>query len=137
MIYKRCPRCGKRIQEGTKCLECTRKIRATSNRTDGIRKEYHTSRWEKEREWCLARHGYVDLYALYHDGRIKAADRVHHICEVLEEPERFHDPENHFPCSDASHHEIHRRYKSEGPEKIQKELRDYLRRWENEQKNEP
>lgn len=129
MIYKRCSRCGARIPTGTKCQKCAKEIRRTSNRTDGIRKEYKSTAWTHERLRCLERYDYVDLYALYRKGKIVPADQVHHIEEVLESPERFHDESNHFPVSAGSHTEIHWRYSHENREKVQEELRDYLRKW--------
>ena len=129
MIYKRCPRCGARIPEGTTCRKCELEKRRTSNRTDGVRKEYKTQRWKDIRQYCLNRYDNLDLYALYHDGQIIAADRVHHIVEALEAPELFYDTENHFPVSDGSHQDIHRRMKMEPREIVQDELRKYLKMW--------
>ena len=130
-MYKRCSRCGARIPSGLKCPHCKRE---DSNRRDGVRKEYHTSRWKRLREATLAAYSYVDLYALYREGRIVPADRVHHIEEALDHPEAFYDPGNLFPLSDASHHEVHRRYKDEGEALVRRELRSYLRRWKTEPK---
>lgn len=127
MIWKRCSRCGARVPTGQQC-KC-KKERPEQKRTDGIRKEYHTERWKKAREYTLKKYGYVDLYALYHNGRVTPADRVHHIKLVLDDPEAFYDISNHFPCSDASHHEIHRRYKDEDMGQVQDELRSYLERY--------
>ena len=81
------------------------------------------------REYCLRSFDFVDLYALYHDGKIIPADRVHHIVEALEDPDRFYDSTNHFPVSDASHHEIHLRMKIEGAELVRQELFGYIRDW--------
>ena len=81
------------------------------------------------REFCLNRYDHIDLYALYHDGNVVAADRVHHIVEALEDPSLFYDAENHFPISDASHHAVHWRMKIESREAVQDELRKYLKMW--------
>ena len=132
MIYKRCPRCGRRIPTGTRCESCEKERRRTANHTDGIRKEYKTKRWEHERIQCLQRFNFVDLYALYHENQILSADRLHHIVEALDAPELFHDQANHFPVSNWSHNEIHRRYKAEGAQLVQDELRHYMKRWEHE-----
>ena len=129
MIYKRCPSCGRRIEEGKICEPCARKRRRTGNRTDGIRHEYKTARWQKAREQCLQTFDFIDLYALYHDGCILSADRVHHIYEILDYPERFYLPDNHIPVSDWSHQEIHRRYRDEDPETVRQELIRYRKKW--------
>ena len=128
MIYKRCPRCGARIPSGTKCPKC-KTHESGRKKSDGVRKEYKTYKWQQLRDYCLKRYNYMDLYALYHDGKIVAADRVHHIVEALDAPERFYDTTNHFPCSDASHHMIHYRYKTEGAAAVQDELRRYIDQW--------
>lgn len=114
------------------CEKCRKEIRKDSNRTDGVRKEYRTTRWQKERLRCLERFDYVDLYALYRSGQIITADRVHHIEEILEAPDKFHIASNHFPVSDMSHHEIHDRYKKEDKQAVQEELRGFMKRWEEE-----
>lgn len=131
MIWKRCSRCGRRVEEGKSCT-CGAGRRRGENRKDGIRKEYHTAKWQRFRDITLKRYSYQDLYALYHDGEIRAADRVHHIIPVLDNPDGFYDTDNYFPCSDASHQEIHRRYRDEDPDRVQQELRRYLERYRTE-----
>ena len=131
VIWKRCSRCGRRVEEGKTCT-CRVGVESAQKRTDGIRKQYHTEKWKHYREVALARYAHTDLYALYHDGIIRPADRVHHIIPVLDNPDRFYDMDNYLPCSDASHHEIHYRMKREGKEKIQQELFSYRDRYRNE-----
>ena len=128
MIYKRCPICGKRIPEGTQCI-CRRQQHNRSNRTDGIRKQYKTYRWQKLREAVLARYDFIDLYALYHDGKVVPADCVHHITEILDDPGGFYDVANLFPTSAGSHASIHDRYKREDPKEVRRELREYMNKW--------
>lgn len=128
MIYRRCPRCGKRVEEGKQCA-CKKISRNQSNRTDGIRKEYHTYAWLQARERCFNAYDHIDIYALYKDGRVIPADRIHHIVEALDDPELFYEPSNHFPTSEASHKEIHDRYKAEDAEAVRNELRSYLKKY--------
>ena len=128
VIWKRCSRCGRRVEEGKSC-PCGAGCRRGENRTDGIRKEYHSARWKKIREAVLVSCSHVDPYALYRDGRVIPADRVHHIIPVLSKPEGFYDMANLFPCSEGSHNEIHKRYRHEGEEAVQEELRRYKRRF--------
>lgn len=129
MIYKRCPRCGKRIEEGKQCQTCKRIQRNTSNRTDGVRKEYKTYAWLQARERCFNAYDHIDIYALYRYGQVIPADRIHHITEALDAPELFYEPSNHFPTSESSHKEIHDRYKMEDAETVRQELRSYLVRY--------
>ena len=128
MIWKRCGRCGRRVEEGKACT-CGVGSVSTRKKTDGIRTQYHTEKWKHYRDVTLKRYGYTDIYALYHYGEIRAADRIHHIIPVLDNPDRFYDMDNYLPCSDASHHEIHWRMKREGKEKIQRELFEYRDRY--------
>lgn len=85
------------------------------------------------RELVLDQYSRVDLYALYHDGRIRQADRVHHIMPALDDQAAFYRLENLFPCSDGSHHEIHDRYRKEDERRVQEELRQYIRRYRAEE----
>ena len=128
MIWKRCPICGRRVETGKECA-CKRKQHNQSNRTDGIRKQYKSTRWQKLRLAILQQYDYIDLYALYHDGKVVPADCVHHITEILDDPGGFYDVPNLFPTSSGSHAAIHERYRREDPVAVRNELREYKRRW--------
>ena len=124
MIYKRCARCGKRIPSGTTCGCYKREY----GKPTGIKTQYHTQRWKDVREYILNLYSYVDLYAMYHHGKVRPADTVHHIEETDSRPELFYQTDNLIPVSRDSHNEIHKRYK-EHDAKIKNDLRDYLSRY--------
>ncbi|MBC6681328.1 HNH endonuclease [Zhenpiania hominis] len=121
MIYKRCVRCGKRIPSGTTC-DCTKR---EYNKPQGIKKQYHTQRWRRIRDYVINLYDGIDLYALYHEGKVQPADTVHHIIEAADSPSMFYHTDNLIPVSRDSHTEIHRRYK-ECDTKIKEELKAYL-----------
>lgn len=131
MIWKRCSRCGKRIQSGSSCA-CIEKRDYRDEKREGVRKERSTARWQKTREAVLSEFNGLDLYAYYRRGDVVPADQVHHIVEASKMPELFYDRDNLFPCSRESHDEIHFRYKNDGENAVREELRDYLRRWKKE-----
>lgn len=135
MIYRRCGRCGRRIEQGTRCTCRKTEDRGQQfgkkNSNDPLVKMYHTSRWDKARYYCLNKYNYVDVYRLYKYGELAPADRVHHIETAKKNPERFYDPDNHFPVSDQSHREIHDRYKTDEIG-TQRELREYMIRFESD-----
>jgi 5-methylcytosine-specific restriction protein A len=109
MIYKRCPRCGKRIPEGTTCPDCKREYTPYK----GVARLYHTSRWARLREVIMIKYDHLDLYALRHKV-IRPADTIHHIVPAKEDPSRFFDPTNLIPVSRESHDEIHEAYREGG-----------------------
>lgn len=122
MIYKRCPKCGKRIAEGTTCPDCKREYR----QPEGIYKLYHTQKWRSLRDYVMAENNGLDLWALHHN-RIEYAETVHHIVPTSDDIHMFFTAGNLIPVSRSSHDEIHRLYKTE-KEKTQRILQDILRR---------
>ena len=127
MIYKRCPRCWKRIPSGTTC-ECYSKYKEKRiyAPATGLKLLYHTTQWEKVRAYVMAQYNGIDLYAWYARHRIVPASTVHHITPAKEVGEAgFYEVENLLPVSDASHKEIHRAYRES--EQAKKAMQDVLR----------
>lgn len=116
MIYKRCPRCRKRIPTGTSCPDCKREYRAP----EGTAKLYHTQRWRDLRDAVMARYDGLDQWALRRHGKIVYAETVHHITPTSEDGSLFFVMSNLIPVSRASHDEIHALYKTDkaGTQKI-------------------
>ncbi len=108
MIYKRCPKCGKRILPGTVCQECKREYR----KPEGIYKQYHTQAWKKMRERTISKYDGLDLWALYHK-QIIFAETVHHIIPSSDAADKFFSADNLIPVSRQSHDEIHSLYKTQ------------------------
>lgn len=129
MIYKRCGRCGARVPSGTICPCNKRNIREYAKPT-GIKKEYHTQRWKKHmRQYIMDKYDGLDIYTLYKHQRIVQADTIHHIELSQDRPDLFYSEQNLIPLSGDAHKEIHKRYKEEGKEVVQKELKDYMKRY--------
>lgn len=122
MIYKRCPHCGKRVPVGEKCRGCNFKRGYT--KPTGTRALYHLGRWTKLRETIMNIYSRQDPFALK-NGRIEAAETVHHIVPAEEDPGMFWDPGNLIPLSRSSHDAVHVRYRLSEAEKhkCQEELR--------------
>lgn len=121
MIYKRCPHCGKRIPEGTKC-DCG--FKRDYGKTIERKKKYHTNRWTQLTK--VIKSMYVcDPYAYAH-GRVEPCEIVHHIIPTDEDPDKFFDTDNLIPLSRTSHTYIHQLYdeskdiKTETQEELQK-----------------
>lgn len=126
MIYKRCPHCGKRVPAGEKCRGCNFK-RGYAKPT-GTRALYHLNRWTKLREIIMNMYSRQDPFALK-NGRLEAAETVHHIITAEDDPGRFWDPDNLIPLSRFSHDAVHARYRisEEEKKKCQEELRSCLK----------
>ena len=129
MIYKRCGRCGKRIQSGSTCACLKRNLREYTKPV-GIKKEYHTQRWKNLRTYILMKYNAIDIYTLYKYGRIEPADTVHHIESAQDRPDLFYTGENLIPVSRAGHMEIHARYKNEDKQTVKEELKKYREKFE-------
>lgn len=128
MIYKRCPRCGKRIPSGTTC-ECYAKYKRKYKTASGIKLEYHTQRWRSLRAYVMSIYNGIDIYMLYRHGKIEAADTAHHIEPASLRPDLFYSSDNLIPVGRYGHAEIHERYKREDRAAVMEELREYQRRY--------
>lgn len=122
MIYKRCSKCGKRIESGTTC-DCRKR---EYGEPKGIYKLYHTQRWQKTRAAVMSSFSGIDQWALTVHGRIECAETVHHIIPTIENEQLFFSMSNLIPVSRASHDEIHARYKrdKEATQRMLKEIID-------------
>lgn len=130
MIYRRCGRCGKRIQSGSRC-GCLKERHKEYDRysRDKQSKEYYNSKeWEHTRETVLELDGYIDVYQYMETGQIAKADTVHHIKPLREAWNQRSDIDNLISLSHGSHSKIEREYKKKKEEmipKMQKMLREY------------
>lgn len=109
MIYKRCPKCSKRIQSGTTCSDCKRDYR----NPEGIYKQYHTQRWRDLRDTVMAKYSGIDQWKLHRCNQIVYAETVHHIIPASDDNRLFYTFSNLIPVSRASHDEIHALYKTD------------------------
>ena len=126
MIYKRCPRCNKRIPAGQTC-GCQVNIKREYAPPEGTRKLYHTARWRKLQQAVISLYSGLDPYAKS-KGRIEYANTVHHIVPAVEDESLFWNQDNLIPLSRQSHDEVHTRYRKDDVQKrlCQQELRDCI-----------
>ena len=69
MIWKRCPRCGKRIPEGTQCEGCKRKRdKARDRYYDKHVRNKDAKAYYASEEWCVTNCGYVQTKYLELEG---------------------------------------------------------------------
>ena len=97
--------------------------RNNSNRKD--KRLYKTQRWQDKRKDTLDKYNGMCLWSFYVDGRVKSANEVHHIVEVLEDETLTFDDDNLVPLEFYTHKRIHKLYKEskEQKENVQKLLR--------------
>lgn len=132
MIYKRCTRCGKRIEEGKQCacyIKPSKAYKRVYSKPTGIKTEYHKQRWRDIRNAILSSYDNIDVYSLFRYHTIIQADVVHHIESTTDRPDQFYSEDNLIPVSRRSHEEIHYRYKHEDAEKVKEELREMCERF--------
>lgn len=112
MIYKRCPRCNKRLEAGTTC-ECS-KLRHREydkfSRDKDSAKFYSSSAWKRMRQHILDKYDCIDVYAYVLYGQIEQADTVHHIVELRDDKSQALIEQNLIPVSSSTHNIIHATY---------------------------
>ena len=135
-IFKRCSRCGSRIQSGSTC-ECVRRYERQRyktydmNQRDKKSRAFYTGReWQKKREEILSIDEYIDVYLFMTEGTIIAADTVHHIIPLKDDWEKRFADENLMSLNHNTHSMIEQKYKANKPEIEQilmKMLQEYRR----------
>lgn len=129
MIYKRCPRCGRRIPEGTQC-SCVDRRYAEYDRLRRDRKAaefYHSPEWIRMSDLVRRECG-CDVYEYMTTGRIIKPDAVHHIIPLRDDWSRRLDRTNLIPLSDTNHSAIEQMYKKNKKD-AEKNLFDALKKF--------
>ncbi len=131
-IYKQCSRCGKRILAGTNCI-CQKQYQKQrhkeydKNSRNKERKAFYASRqWEKTRKEVLELDQGLDVYLFMTEGKVVAADTVHHITPLADDWETRLDKGNLMSLSKETHSMIEKRYREQKGQMI-KELREMLK----------
>ena len=92
-------------------------------------KSYESKQYRKARRVCINRFNNKCLWSIYIDGKVKEAEEVHHIVEILEDESLSNDLDNLITLTGQAHDKVHELYKI-NKEKVQKILRlmmkDYL-----------
>lgn len=132
MIYKRCSRCGKRIEAGQTC-ECVKQRHKEYNKysRNKISSEFYDSvNWKRIREYIKNKYDGIDVYAYVVFGQIEQATLVHHIVEIEDDKSQALVERNLIPVSVSSHNLIHQAYNESESSKraMQTTLYECLRR---------
>lgn len=132
-IYKRCSRCGQRIPSGSTC-PCIKARHKEYDRYSRDRKKkqfYDSSEWRACRQAAIEADGGIDVYLFMEEGKIEAADTVHHIIPLQDDWQKRIDINNLMSLSHETHSMIERMYKKDkdGMEKkLQKMISEYRNR---------
>lgn len=134
MIYKRCSRCGKRLEVGQTC-ECVKQRHKEYDRLARDKeaaKFYSSASWKRMRQYILDKYDSIDVYAYILYGQIEKADTVHHIVEMRDDKSQALMEQNLIPVSSSTHNIIHASYDKSLADKraMQAMLYDCLRRME-------
>lgn len=119
MIYKRCTRCGKRLQVGQTC-ECVKQRHKEYDRYSRDKSStlfYHSDAWKRMRDYILDKYDGLDLYELHVNNKVVKADTVHHIVELREDRSKSLLERNLIPVSSSTHNMIHNMYKKSDKDK--------------------
>lgn len=132
MIYKRCSRCGKRLESGKTC-ECVKMRHKEYNkysRNQEATSFYDSVNWKRMRENIKNKYDGIDVYAYVVFGQIEQATLVHHIVEIEDDKSQALVERNLIPVSVSSHNLIHQAYNESESSKraMQTTLYECLRR---------
>lgn len=122
-MYKRCGRCGKRIQSGSRC-SCLKKRYKEYDRFSRDKKSYdfyHSAEWIRLQPQILEMDEGIDVYLFMTKGEIVIADTVHHIEPLRDNWKRRLDPSNLMSLHHDTHSMIEQKYKKNKPA-MQEEL---------------
>ena len=91
---------------------------------------YNSNEWRAARARALARDTGIDIYLYIMEGRVAAADTVHHIIELSEDYSRRCDLDNLISISEATHSMISKAYKDVAKkDQMQQTLRECIREY--------
>lgn len=132
-IYRRCSRCGCRIELGNKC-SCVNSRHAEQRRIVSGDKEnrfYFTSEWKKVRQAAIDRYFGLDFYSYYTENIIEFGETVHHIIPLKDDWNKRINKKNLIFLTESNHQRIHTIMKRNEAEKqkIIKELKMLVNRF--------
>lgn len=113
-IYKRCIRCGKRIESGTTC-ECLKERYKEYDRTSRDRESktfYDGKAWRMTRDNIIGTDE-IDIYLYMTMGQMVAADTVHHIIPLKDDRTLSLNADNLMSLHHDTHSMIEQRYKKD------------------------
>ena len=134
MIYKRCPRCRKRIPSGTEC-DCIKKRHKEYDRTGRNRKTdafYHSDDWCRMRAMAEARYMGMDIYSYYVLGKMEYGHSVHHIIPIKDDWSLRLNLDNLIYLTEKNHQKIHVLLNGEQREETIELLQNLVKRFKDE-----
>lgn len=132
-IYKRCSRCGKRIEAGTTC-QCLKDRHKEYDKysRDRRSKQYYNSReWETVREHVLQLDEGIDVYVYMTQGIVIRADTVHHIVPLKENWNLRSNEDNLISLNHDTHSMIEQQYRKNKNE-MQEALKAMVQQYRSE-----
>ena len=110
-IYKRCSRCGRRIEAGAEC-RCYDRGRDTRGRS-AYDNYYRSAEWGRARAGAVRRTFGLDILAWYERGELIVGFTVHHIVPLETAWELRAAPDNLIYLTEQDHRLIHELYKTD------------------------
>lgn len=132
-IYKRCSRCGKRIEAGTTC-QCLKDRHKEYDKysRDRRSKQYYNSReWEVVREHVLQLDEGIDVYVYMTQDIVIRADTVHHIVPLKENWSLRSNEDNLISLNHDTHSIIEQQYRKNKNE-MQEALKAMVQQYRSE-----
>ena len=135
-LMKYCNRtgCNRLVPQGVKYCAVHTIGKTEENRQRHKEYDAHNSaEWKATRARVLARDSNIDIYLYITEGKIVAADTVHHIVELMEDYSRRCDLDNLISISEATHAIISKAYKDAAKkaamqQTLRKCIREYKKR---------
>lgn len=114
-IYKRCSRCGKRIQSGSicKCVKARHEEYDRFSRDKNSKRYYSSKEWKASREDALDKDEGIDVYVFMTEGRVLIADTVHHIVSLKDDWNKRNEIDNLMSLNHDTHSMIEQMYKKD------------------------
>lgn len=123
MIYKRCGRCGKRIQVESQC-SCRYKEYNVQRKDKKEQSFYNSTQWITKRTNRVRNLLGIDWFEYYSTGNIVAGYTLHHIIELKDDWSKRLEDINLIYLTQSNHRRVHEAYlkSPKDKEKMQKIL---------------
>lgn len=128
LLYKSCPRCGKRIEVGTKCNCQNKRYKEEDKykRESREKKFYSSVAWQRVRARAINRYNGLDIYSYYIFQRIEIGQTVHHIIPVKECWAKRFDVNNLIYLTEENHQRIHKLMRESDSDKVKTMLKTLI-----------
>ena len=121
-IYKRCSRCGKRVDSGSTC-QCIKERHKEYDRYSRDRESkgfYSGKEWKRARLSALELDEGIDVYLFMTQGEVVVANTVHHIIPLRTDKRLGVELTNLMSLNHNTHSEIEKKYKNNESEMMSK-----------------